>query len=145
MKEADSIVIPKLINSRKQIGLSRRQQTQTRYRTIRRRSKACHATTNATIVKARKRGQHTSVLPLDITQFFPYLTSCNDHNTTFQQEFIVNFFSDPGRNHSVGTDGAQTFPPSTQGDCLSPILSALYLSILLTLAFQWGTDNKVNL
>ena len=120
-----------------------------------------HATTDValilmdTIVKARERGHHTSVLALDIAQFFPSL----NHRVMFIvltklgfnskiANFVIAFFSDCTTRYRWGSDVSPPIDASVgvpQGDSLSPILSALYLATLLTLAFQWGIDKRVNI
>jgi len=120
-----------------------------------------HATTDValilmdTIVKARERGQHTSVLALDIAQFFPSL----DHRVMFTvltklgfnrkiANFVAAFFSNRTTRYRWGSSISPPIDASIgvpQGDGLSPILSALYLATLLTLAFQWGIDKRVNI
>ena len=110
-----------------------------------------HSTINAGlslmdfISKHRERGWHTSVCAVDVVQFFPSLS----HEVMtrilerlgFPQAFVTlikSYFSN--RVTSYKWDSAQSkdynFSLGTpQGDCLSPILSALYISVTIRRIF----------
>ena len=120
-----------------------------------------HATTDVgliltdIIVKARERGMYTSVLALDIAQFFPSLNheamviilrKLGFHSKI--ANFVKAFFQDRKTRYKWGSALSDPFPNSQgtpQGDCLSPILSALYIALLLKTFAPWGTDKPVNM
>ncbi|KAF8668021.1 hypothetical protein AX14_006264 [Amanita brunnescens Koide BX004] len=93
----------------------------------------------------RERGWHTSVCAIDIAQFFP---SLNHHAVSFVlaklgfSETLVNLITSyfTSRKTSYWWDTATSpqydFSMGTpQGDCLSPILSALFLSVTIKHVF----------
>ena len=119
-----------------------------------------HATTDVGLVltdiiaKARERGLFTSVLALDIAQFFPSLNhgamTCILTKLGFNQKvasFATSFFADRTTRFKWGTAESGDIPCSQgtpQGDCLSPILSALYLAPILHLFSPWDIDKTLN-
>ena len=119
-----------------------------------------HATTDVglvlmdIIVKARERGLFTSVLALDIAQFFPSLNhnamTCLLTKLGFNQKiakFATSFFADRTTRFKWGSAESGDIPCSQgtpQGDCLSPILSALYLAPILHLFSPWDTEKPLN-
>ncbi|KAF8624953.1 hypothetical protein AX14_011691, partial [Amanita brunnescens Koide BX004] len=94
---------------------------------------------------SRERGWHTSVCAIDIAQFFP---SINHHAATrilsklgFSETLVTligSYFT--GRTTVYRWDSATSMPydfnlGTPQGDCLSPILSALVLSVAIKHVF----------
>ena len=106
------------------------------------------------IVKARERGLFTSVLALDITQFFPSLNhSAMAHILTklgFNQKivrFAASFFTNQTTCFKWGSAESSDIPCSQgtpQGDCLSPILSTLYLAPILHIFSPWDIEKPLN-
>ncbi|KAF8633041.1 hypothetical protein AX14_010780 [Amanita brunnescens Koide BX004] len=93
----------------------------------------------------RERGWHVSACTVDITQFFP---SLNHHAATRVlsklgfANCLVNLLSSyfEGRTTVYKWDSAMSAPydfsmGTPQGDCLSPIISALYLSVAIKAIF----------
>ena len=120
-----------------------------------------HATTDVglvltdIIVKARERGLFTSVLALDIAQFFPSLDhgamACILTKLGFNRKiagFAASFFA--GRTTRFKWGSAESgdilcSQGTPQGDCLSPILSALYLAPILHLFCPWDIEKPLNI
>ena len=116
-----------------------------------------HATTDVGVIlmdiisQNRDRGFHTSVLAIDIAQFFPSM----DHEVivyllgklSFHRKIcnvVANFLRD--RQTSYTWDGISSeahFNCSNgvpQGDPLSPVLSALYLSLIIKHVLPWDKN-----
>lgn len=120
-----------------------------------------HATTDVGLVlvdniaENRDRGLHTLVLALDIAQFFPSIhhgvlrvmltklgfnerlvqvisSLLEDRSTTYRWDGIST------DTHFQCSDGVP------QGDPLSPVLSALYLSLIVKRLFPWNYERWVN-
>ena len=120
-----------------------------------------HATTDVGIIlmdiitSNRDQGLHTTVLALDITQFFPSM----DHQVITVllaklgfngkiSSFISNFLHDcttsylwDGLTSSHNYSCDNSIP---QDNPLSPVLSALYLSLTIKHLFPWGYDRFTN-
>ena len=120
-----------------------------------------HATTDVSIIlmdiitSNRDRGLHTTILALNIAQFFPLM----DHQViatllcklSFNGKilsFISNFLHECSTtylwdglasSHSYSCDNGVP-----QGDPLSPVLSVLYLSLAIKHLFPWGYDRFAN-
>ncbi|KAF8712412.1 hypothetical protein AX14_013116, partial [Amanita brunnescens Koide BX004] len=114
-----------------------------------------HATVDAGLVLLdfintnRERGWHTSVCAIDVAQFFPSL----DHNAVSivlaklgfpitLVNLITSYFI--GRKTVYRWDSATSQPydfsmGTPQGDCLSPIISALFLSVAIKRVFPPST------
>ena len=110
-----------------------------------------HATIDAGIVLLdfinmnRERGWHTSVCAIDVAQFFPSL----NHMAVTQvlgklgfSETLTNLMASDfiGRQTVYRWDSASLVPypfsfGTPQGDCLSPIISALFLSVAIKHVF----------
>ena len=103
------------------------------------------------ITENRDRGFHTTVLALDITQFFPSMShevicalltkmGFNPKITRFLAAFLQD------RSTTYSWDGITTdthFQCSDgvpQGDLLSLVLSALYLSLVIKCLFPWSYE-----
>ena len=107
------------------------------------------------ITENRDCGLHTTVLALDIAQFFPSMSHevicalltklgfngkivcflaafLQDHSTTYTWDSIAT------NTHFQCSDGIP------QGDLLSPVLSALYLSLVIKHLFPWNYKRWVN-
>ena len=117
-----------------------------------------HATIDAGLVLLdfintnHERGWHTSVCAIDVAQFFPSL----DHSAVtlilaklgFPSTLVglmASYFS--GRTTSYRWDTATSQPfdfsmGTPQGDCLSPILSALFLSVAIKDVFPHSSPPK---
>ena len=103
------------------------------------------------ITENRDQGLHTTVLALDIAQFFPSMSHevicallaklgfsrkivrflaafLQDHSTTYTWDGITT------DTHFQCSDGVP------QGDPLSPVLSALYLSLVIKHLFPWNYE-----
>ena len=110
-----------------------------------------HATINAALTLSdfinsnRERGWHVSACAIDVKQFFP---SLNHHAVTSVlaklgfAPCLVNLLESYFRDHSTvyKWDTALSKPydfsmGTPQGDCLSPIVSALYLSVAIKSVF----------
>jgi hypothetical protein len=99
----------------------------------------------------RDQGLHTSVLALDIAQFFPSLShlvmaillqELGFHHSIIS--FITSFFSHRFTTDKWGATLSQCLPfdySTPQGDCLSPILSALYISLVLQYLYPHSKDS----
>ena len=106
------------------------------------------------ITENRDCGLHTTVLALDIAQFFPSMSHevicalltklgfngkivcflaafLQDHSTTYTWDGITT------GTHFQCSDGVP------QGDLLSPVLSALYLSLVIKRLFPWSYEQWV--
>lgn len=114
-----------------------------------------HATIDAGLVLLdfintnRERGWHTSVCAIDVAQFFPSL----DHHAVSLVltklgfpvtlvNLITSYFT--GRKTVYRWDSATSQPynfsmGTPQGDCLSPIISALFLSVAIKRVFPPST------
>ncbi|KAF8688256.1 hypothetical protein AX14_003488, partial [Amanita brunnescens Koide BX004] len=110
-----------------------------------------HATIDAGLVLLdfintnRERGWHTSVCAIDIAQFFPSINHRAATRILSRLGFaktltslISSYFT--GRTTTYRWDSAKSIPydfslGTPQGDCLSPILSALYLSTAIKHVF----------
>ena len=120
-----------------------------------------HATVDVGVIlvdiisQNRDRGLHTTVLALDIAQFFPsinhdviaiLMTKLGYHHKIIN--FLRTFLAD--RTTSYSWDGLTSgggFECSNgipQGDPLSPVLSALYLALIVKHFFPWNVNNFVN-
>jgi ribonuclease HI len=99
----------------------------------------------------RDQGLHTSVLALDIAQFFPSLShsvmavllrKLGFHHSIVS--FITSFFSHRFTTYKWGAALSQCLPfyyGMPQGNCLSPILSALYISLVLRYLYPHSKDS----
>lgn len=112
-----------------------------------------HATIDAGLIltdfvsKARQRGLYTSVLAVDIAQFFPSLNHdvANKILTKLGFDskitnFISSFFQNRHTTYRWGDSTSKMFDVSLgtpQGDPISPVLSALYIAIILKNFFPW--------
>ncbi|KAF8685346.1 hypothetical protein AX14_004030 [Amanita brunnescens Koide BX004] len=110
-----------------------------------------HATIDAGLVlldfinTSRERGWHTSVCAIDIAQFFPSINhraaTCILSRLGFSETLVTligSYFT--GRTTVYRWDSATSMPydfnlGTPQGDCLSPILSALVLSVAIKHVF----------
>ena len=117
-----------------------------------------HATVDAGLVLLdfinvnRERGWHTSVCAINVAQFFPSL----DHAAVtlvlaklgFSRTLVntlTSYFS--GRQTTYRWDSATSQPydfsmGTPQGDCLSPIISALFLSVAIKHVFPHSSPPK---
>ena len=101
------------------------------------------------ITENRDRGLHTTVLTLDIAQFFPsmshevicVLLTKLGFNAKITH-FLTAFLQDRSTTYSwdgITTDTHfQCSDSVPQGDPLSPVLSALYLSLVIKRLFPWS-------
>ena len=99
----------------------------------------------------RDQGLHTSVLALDIAQFFPSLShsvmAALLQKLGFHEYivcFITSFFSHRYTTYKWGSSLSDRFPfdfGTPQGNCLSPILSALYISLVLHHLYPHDKDS----
>ena len=100
----------------------------------------------------RERGWHVSICAIDIAQFFP---SLNHHAAKLIlsrlgfSEILVNLIGSyfTGRTTTYRWDSATSKPynfnmGTPQGDCLSPILSALYLSVAIKHIFPHSSPPR---
>ncbi|KAF8667844.1 hypothetical protein AX14_006282 [Amanita brunnescens Koide BX004] len=97
------------------------------------------------ISKHRERGWHTSVCTLDIAQFFPSLSHAVMTRILECLRFspvlvtlINSYFRDRVTTYKWDNTTSKRYNFSLgtpQGDCLSPILSALYLSVAIRWVF----------
>ena len=99
-----------------------------------------------------ERGWHTSVCAINVAQFFPSL----DHGavTTILSKLgfpmilvnlITSYFAGRSTNHQWDTAMSQPYDFSMgmpQGDCLSPIISALFLSVAIKNVFPHSSPPK---
>ena len=119
-----------------------------------------HATTDVALIltdhisQHRDRGLFTSVLAVDIAQFFPSM----NHDVIFDMltrlgfnhllaNLILHFLTDRRTTYRWGAHESGWFATNKgvpQGDCLSPVLSALYISLILRVFFPWDVENDVN-
>ena len=105
--------------------------------------------------KARDAGLHTSCLAVDVAQFFPsvnhavlvaILTKLGFGSLV--ANFFASFFDNRHTRYKWGSAFSSSLEASVgvpQGDCLSPILSALYLAIILNAIFPYIPDSPFNL
>ncbi|KAF8638448.1 hypothetical protein AX17_002205, partial [Amanita inopinata Kibby_2008] len=119
-----------------------------------------HSTTDAGlsllafIQDAQRKGLCPSFLTFDIAQFFPSI----NHDLLCQilqrlgfssklVKFFSSFFSNRHTTYAWGSFKSPLFPFSLgvpQGDCLSPILAAIYIAVLFILMERrFGTTNKL--
>ena len=120
-----------------------------------------HATTDVGVIlmdiitSNRDHGLHTTVLALDIAQFFPsmdhrvitaLLSKLGFHGKI--SSFISNFLHNCSTSYLWdGLTSSRTYSCDNgipQGDPLSPVLSALYLSLVIKHMFPWGYENFAN-
>ena len=110
-----------------------------------------HATIDAALALSdfinsnRERGWHVSACAIDVKQFFPSLNHRAVINVFAKLRFalcLVNLLDSYFRDHSTTYrwDTALSTPyefsmGTPQGDCLSPIVSALYLSVAIKTVF----------
>ncbi|KAF8673055.1 hypothetical protein AX14_005435, partial [Amanita brunnescens Koide BX004] len=110
-----------------------------------------HATIDAGIVlldfinTSRERGWHTSVCAIDVAQFFPSLNHGAVTRVLSKLGFadkltnlMASYFVDRQTTYRWDTASSAPYPFSfgtPQGDCLSPIISALFLSVAIKHAF----------
>ncbi|KAF8687864.1 hypothetical protein AX14_003632 [Amanita brunnescens Koide BX004] len=97
------------------------------------------------ISEHRERGWHTSVCTLDVAQFFPSLSHAVMERILKRLGFspilvnlIKSYFSDRVTIYKWDNAVSKSYNSSLgtpQGDCLSPILSALYLSVIIRHVF----------
>ena len=120
-----------------------------------------HATTDIGVIlmdiisQNRDRGLHTSVLAVDIAQFFPsmdhevivYLLGKLGFNCKLCN-IVANFLHNrqtlytwDGISSEARFDCSNGVP---QGGPLSPVLLALYLSLIIKHVLPWGKDNRAN-
>ncbi|KAF8630178.1 hypothetical protein AX17_005472 [Amanita inopinata Kibby_2008] len=103
---------------------------------------------------AQRKGLSPSFLTPDIAQFFPSINHellCQIlQQLGFSNKLVtlfISFFSNRHTSYAWGTFKSPLFPFSLgvpQGDCLSPILSAIFISVLfLLLEKHFGTTNKL--
>ena len=120
-----------------------------------------HSTTDVGLVlmdmitESRDHRLHTTVLALDITQFFPSMSHkviCALLTKLGFNEKIVRFLAAFLQDHSttytwdsIATDTHfQCSDGVPQGDPLSPVLSALYLSLVIKRLFPWSYERWIN-
>ena len=107
------------------------------------------------ITENRDRGLHTTVRALDIAQFFPSMSHeviCALLAKLGFNSKIVRFLAAFLQDHSttytwdgIATDTHfQCSDSVPQGDPLSPVLSALYLSLIIKRLFPWSYEQWIN-
>ncbi|KAF8628617.1 hypothetical protein AX14_011226 [Amanita brunnescens Koide BX004] len=117
-----------------------------------------HATIDAGLVlldfinTSRERGWHASVCAIDIAQFFPSIShhaaGCILSKLGFSDILVTligSYFT--GRTTVYRWDSATSVPydfnlGTPQGDCLSPILSALFLSVAIKHVFPPSSPTR---
>ena len=107
------------------------------------------------ITENRDRGLHTTILARDIAQFFPsmshevicaLLTKLGFNSKIIH--FLAAFLQDRSTTYTwdgIATDTHfQCSDGVPQGDPLSPVLSALYLSLVIKHLFPWNYERWIN-
>ena len=104
------------------------------------------------ITTNRERGRHVSVCTIDVAQFFPSLNHRAAKHILTRLGFsdtLVNLISSyfTSRTTTYRWDSATSKPydfnmGTPQGDCLSPILSALYLSVAIKHVFPHSSPPR---
>jgi len=119
-----------------------------------------HSTTDVGIVlmdmisEARDRGLFTTVLAVDIAQFFLSIQHKVMVKLLIKQGFsdktanlIGSFFEDRKTTYRWGQQESKEYLAdlgTPQGDCLLPVLSALYISLLLNTYLLWDLKQDTN-
>ena len=120
-----------------------------------------HATVDVGVIlvdiisQNRDRGLHTMVLALDIAQFWPsinhniiamLMTKLGFHCKIIS--FLRTFLADCTTSYSwdglTSDGGFECSNGIPQGDPLSPVLSALYLALIIKHFFPWDPNNFIN-
>ena len=107
------------------------------------------------IIQSRNRGLLSSVLAVDIAQFFPSIN--HDVMTTILTKLgfdlkianlVSSFFRTRKTNYRWGESYSKEYDISVgtpQGDPISPVLSVLYIAVILNAQFPWSyTEWDIN-